>query len=528
MTAQPASADLLNWFRNIGAGYADAAVGGAVYLVLTPLLVRHLGPEGYAIWVISHTVTFYLHFLDFGFGEAQIRLHARYLALQRQRLFERLIATVIVALSVAGVLAGAIGMLIAVGPLHLLVDVSKGLQGDLQMVLVVLAANVIIAIPASALWKFYEGVQRFDIQNLRSITLRILSAGGQLSLLHRGYGIVALAVVELAATCLGLLFDMVLVQRLVPGLLRVPAKFHRQIWRRIRHFALWTSVNDLIKEGATNLDQLLVAALLPLVLLTPYALALTLAGALYIAVRPITETFFPMATAMHARHQYQRLARLLFFGTKLTTAIAIPLAIFLIFFGNAVLVLWVPEAAADASGALVSIIVLNRLFSVFVWTSSVLLLALNRIGLMAVVTLLQIAIEVILTVMLAPRFGLTGVALGSLIANVGVGAMVTLPIIGRATATSGVVLLRKVLGRLLLASIPACLVAQGLRLTQYHQGVLFLGMAAASVGAVYLLALLRFGTSASERSELMEIWRSLRQRGAPSRAGEAQPAGEKI
>jgi len=510
-TPPPASADLLRWFRNIGAGYADAAVGGLIYLFLTPLLVRHLGTEGYAIWVISHTVTFYLHFLDFGFGEAQIRLHARYLALQRQRLLERLIATVIVALSVAGILAGSIGMLLAFGPLHRMVDVSAGLEGDLQMVLVVLAANVLIAIPGSALWKFYEGVQRFDIQNLRSITLRVLSAGGQVILLYRGYGIVALAAVELAATCVGLLFDIVLVQKLVPGLLRVPAKFHRQIWRRIRHFALWTSVNDLIKEGAANLDQLLVAALLPLVLLTPYSLALTLAGALYLAVRPITETFFPMATAMHARRQGRELTRLLFFGTKLTTAIALPLGIFLIFFSNAILILWVPEAAADASGALVAIIVFNRLFSVFFWTSSVLLLALNRIGLVAVLTLLQIAVEVTLTLLLAPRFGLIGVALGSLIANVGVGVMVTLPVVGRATATSGMALLPKVLGRLLLAGIPACLAAQGLRLTPYHQGIGFLGVAGLLVGAVYLLALLWWGTSANERRELGEVWRSLRQ-----------------
>jgi peptidoglycan biosynthesis protein MviN/MurJ (putative lipid II flippase) len=126
--------------------------------------------------------------------------------------------------------------------------------------------------------------------------------------------------------------------------------------------------------------------------------------------------------------------------------------------------------------------------------------------------LLQIAIEVTLTLMLAPRFGLIGVALGSLIANVSVGAMVTLPVVGRATATSGMILLPKVLGRLLLASIPACLAAQGLRLAPYHQGILFLGLAAALIGGVYLLALLLFGTSASERRELLDVWRSLRQR----------------
>src|SRR3569833_77510 len=91
------------WLRNVGSSYADAAVGGVVFVLLSPVIVRHLGNEAYAVWVLAHTITFYLAFLDLGFANAQVRYHARFSAHGNVEAVRQVISTSIVSLLVVGV-----------------------------------------------------------------------------------------------------------------------------------------------------------------------------------------------------------------------------------------------------------------------------------------------------------------------------------------------------------------------------------------------------------------------------------------
>jgi len=59
--------------RNIGSGYAGAGVNGLVLLLLTPLVIRHLGPGDYGIWVLASAIGSYLGFLNAGSGAVGVR-----------------------------------------------------------------------------------------------------------------------------------------------------------------------------------------------------------------------------------------------------------------------------------------------------------------------------------------------------------------------------------------------------------------------------------------------------------------------
>jgi O-antigen/teichoic acid export membrane protein len=498
------------WLRNVGAGYGDTAVGAVVFVLLTPVIVSRLGVEAYAAWVLSHSITFYLRFFDLGFGEAQVRLHARFAERARRDLVSRLLATVTVSLVLSGALAALLGIALAFGAPSGWLETSGALEGDLRIVIAILACNLLISIPASALERFYEGAQRFDLLGVRSMAVKGVGAALQLALLLQGHGIVALAAVELGMTCLALAIDCAMVRRIMPGLLSVRAAFHRRIWRRIKHFALWTSVDDLIAEGTAHLDELLVVVFLPLSLLTPYALCLALAGALLPIVRPITETFFPLAAALHARHRTPELARLLVMGTKIVTAIAIPFAIGLAFFGNDVLALWVPDAASQAPRLVITLLAGNALLTACLWTSGIMLLALNRIRLVVILNLAEVALEIGLIALLAPRHGLLGVAIASGIANVTVGLLVELPLMCGIVRLGTLRFLGGALGRLVAAALPLIAAAWLLRRLFPDREVAHLAAIAVALGVVWIAGLLLVGTSRAERGELRSTWRKLR------------------
>lgn len=505
MRAGPA--DRRRWLANVGSGYADALVGGVLYLALTPVVIAHLGTEAYAAWLIAHAITFYLGFVDLGFGAAQVRLQARLEARGQRSAVERLVATTAVALAIAGALAAIAALVVAMSPASGWLDVEPAIAADFRFLVALLAVNLLVSIPGSALENVYEGVQRFDLLNLRSIAIKLLAGAAQLALVLAGHGIVALAAVAVLASCAALLADLAILRRLCPGLLEAPVRFHRDIWRRIRRFVTWSGADDVLTEGTVNLDEILIAALLPLSLLTPYALCATIAGALLVVVQPVVATLFPMAASLHAARERGRLQRLFVLSTKGLLAIALPVALFLGPCGAALIAWWVPEAAGGATPALMMVIVADTLVSVYLATSSALLLALNRVRAVVSLRVAEVALQVPLILLLAPAMGILGVALAVLSANVAVGLLLELPLTCRLLGITLPSFARDTLARLVPAAVPAAILAWWVG--DGIASLAGLALTAIAVATTCLAGVWLLGTTATERAEIVAVGRSM-------------------
>lgn len=92
-------------------------------------------------------------------------------------------------------------------------------------------------------------------------------------LLVAGYELIALALLEIFITCVGLIIDLVLVRRLF-GLKFGFPRFDQKIWRRLRAYGAWSFLDDLVTEGAAHLDKVVLPILFPLAMLAPYTLSL--------------------------------------------------------------------------------------------------------------------------------------------------------------------------------------------------------------------------------------------------------------
>jgi O-antigen/teichoic acid export membrane protein len=501
------AAEIGGWIRNIGSGYLDSLVGGLVFLVLTPALIHELGVESYALWVLSHTITYYIGFFDLGVGSAQVRYQAWFAARNRHNSVRRLTTTVCVLLTLAGIAGALVTLGISTLAPASWLEVSATAAADFPLLMLVLAVNLLVAMPASAIENIYEGAQRYDLRNLRSAGISVITAGVQLYLLFRGHGLVTLAIVELLACCAQLLFDLIVTNRLVPRVLNTPARFERRVWRRIRPFALWSSLDEVLVEGTPHLDRLLVALLLPLALLTPYSLATALAGVLAVVVHPFVEPLLPFAADLHAKPSSGSMARLLLLATRAAVALSAPLAILLVFFGDPALLLWVGEAESSGTQTLIPIVILDAFISMFLWPGGLLLMAMNRMRTIVLLTVAEIAVALALVWILTPRMALSGLALGVLIANVSVGLALQVPLLCKALKLSLLDFLNQTLTRLLLASIPAVVVALALKRSVPCESWAQVIGCMAAVGIVYAVTVLAIGVTAVERRDLWAMAR---------------------
>ena len=192
----PGSRRLQGWLRNVSSGYADTAVGGIVFLLLTPLLVHRLGTAAYALWVLGHTITFYLAFLDLGFGNAQVRYHAHFAARERPAELRTTIVTSCASLLIAGVIAALAGCTIAFAVPAAWLGVSPALASDFRLVVLLLGVEMLVSFAGAAVENIYEGANRFDLRNLRSIVMRVLTAVAEAIALWNGAGLVDLVAIE--------------------------------------------------------------------------------------------------------------------------------------------------------------------------------------------------------------------------------------------------------------------------------------------------------------------------------------------
>src|SRR5436309_9053980 len=126
--------------RNIGSGYAGAAVNGIVLLVLTPLVVRHLSPSAYGIWVLTTAIGSYLGFLNAGSGAAAVRAVARLARTGRIGDASRDVGSVFRIYLVVGLFASALLSVLSFTTLDLF-HVPAAEQAEARALLILIAIN---------------------------------------------------------------------------------------------------------------------------------------------------------------------------------------------------------------------------------------------------------------------------------------------------------------------------------------------------------------------------------------------------
>ena len=117
VTASPQNAHrgkrfVLNVFWN----WLGVGVGLVTGLLLSPYMIKKIGPEGYGIWALSFAVAEYYWFLDLGFRSATVKFVAHYWAREE---FDKVSEVVNTGITYAGVTSAVIFVAVAIGGRYL-------------------------------------------------------------------------------------------------------------------------------------------------------------------------------------------------------------------------------------------------------------------------------------------------------------------------------------------------------------------------------------------------------------------------
>ena len=178
-----------------------------------------------------------------------------------------------------------------------------------------------------------------------------------------------------------------------------------------RRFAAGMIAITVLAFLLTQVDKLLLSRLLGLAEYGVYFLSTIVAGAIFVIVQPVTQTFLPRFSSLVAQNESAALARSYHLGAQLVTVLVAPAALLLALNPTALLTLWTHDPSlAEKAGQIVPALCLGSMLNSFMWIPYQMQLAHGHTRTATYVNIVAVALVVPAIWYVAPHYGAAGAA----------------------------------------------------------------------------------------------------------------------
>lgn len=328
--------------RSILSNWFGLVVLASSNLLLTPLMIHHLGAVDFGVWVLAGSVLDYYGLLDLGMRSAMFRYVALYRGSESREEVDRTFASALFLVSATAAFICVLSIGVAIGLAHYmsLKDVSPDRFGTL---LLLLGISVAIMFPTRMLATYISAHQRWDLYNAAGIAAMITRAIGIVVVLKLGYGILAVAIVTVVVAVLSI-GQHVIFLRMADPLVCVKARLISG--KRIKDLfafsmrSLLISVGDYLRFYS---DSAVIAAVLNVGLVTPFNVATRLIECFKSVVIAAGGPVLGTMTELDGANHKQELRNLLLRSTRLLGLLSILGGGLLLVNGRALLRIWVGQ-----------------------------------------------------------------------------------------------------------------------------------------------------------------------------------------
>jgi O-antigen/teichoic acid export membrane protein len=391
-----------------------AAVGT---LLLTPYLLHHLGAERYGIWLLALTVTFsngFLSFGDAGLPEAAIRFIAEARARDDESEIGAIVSSLLVLYVPLGFVIGGLLVLLASTFVH-----AFGIRSELAQVSVwvfaLAGAQVVFDLPAAAFQAVLQGLQRYGAYQAIQVGGTVAWVVGTFAVVHARHGILGLALVAFAVAFAELVASVVLAFFVDRGLRLGVRRVSRRILRQLLGYGSSVLGMRIMSILWNQSDRIVIALLVSTVAVAHYQIAYQVQAVVLLTLSVSASAVLPASAHVRASGDQNTERAIYLLGTRYAVAICMPVLIATLVYAHAIIATWVGPTYVYLSGAS-RLFVLTLLISIFNTVGLTMFVGIGRIKPILIVNAVATGINVVLSVLLAPALGITGVILGTLIA----------------------------------------------------------------------------------------------------------------
>jgi O-antigen/teichoic acid export membrane protein len=399
--------------RNVSTKYLAYAVDAVLGLLMLPFNLEHLGKPLYGLWVLTASVTTSFALLDLGYGGSLVRFIARYRALRDTKALNEILSTLVVVYAAIGVATLAVAALLAPF-LDSAFAIDPSQVAMARQLLLIISVFIAGRFAFSVFGGVIVGFQRYHLNNVVSIVVSVAVAAVNVAVLLAGGGLVALVATTTGVRLLGLLLYRRNAYRVYPAMRIRVRDFSRARLREVSGFSVYMLLLQLGHTLNYAVDTLVIGAFIGPAAVAVWAPAQRLSELLTRLTNQLNAALFPLVVDSDAAKRTDRLRAVLIHGTRLSLAMAIPLAGSVAFMAHALIHKWLGPSF-DATATILQMLALLVVVRIGTATSAIILQGAGEHERLTVYIGITGIANLALSIALVQRFGLPGVAVGSIV-----------------------------------------------------------------------------------------------------------------
>jgi O-antigen/teichoic acid export membrane protein len=399
---------------NVVASTVGSVINALCGLAMAAYLLRQLGLESFGVWALVVSTTSLLGLLDLGTIVATGRLIAAQRANDDIEGVSRIFSTALAMLGGFAVVAAIAGWLVP----HVffwLFTVPAEDSGDVALALWIMVLTICAYFLASPFSCLLWGYERLDLIHLIDTPLVVLRLGLLVVLVGTGSPLWIVAACTLTTGCLAILAHAYASFRVEPRLVLRPRLVSRGTAGTIFRLGLDFAVLNGANSVAIQLPPIIIGFLLTNAATGIFAVARqlsvncnTLVSAATVAIAARSVKLFHMDAGADQKTLFVE-------GGRYTAALSCMLAIGLLIFGDNFIHLW-QGGRADEAAQHLRILMLGELIAMSQWVTFWVLAGIRKQRVLTIFSVSEIIAIVVLSHLLAPRFGLVGISIATAVA----------------------------------------------------------------------------------------------------------------
>jgi O-antigen/teichoic acid export membrane protein len=408
--------------RNVASNWLGFAVNASVTLVLTPFILRQLGPARYGVWILTSSIIGYYGLLDIGFRGGVTQYLTRYLAAGDYRKASECLSSAVAVLGSLGLVMFGLSFGAAFMAPRLF-HLPAGLEREAFICILIVGCSSAVQFALQPFTSVFTATQRFDLANGIGVMTRLLTAAGIAVMLQRGFGLVGVSAATCAASAVDYFVRWRVARRLAPQLVVSPGYASWQRVREIGAFGAWNflvSMNGFVYQHVPNI---LIAAVMPIAAVGHYALATGLTRQINSILMPVPQVLYPAAAELHVRGDRAGLERLYHDGTRLMLLVLISVVLPAALWAGDFYRLWIGEkyltgVPFHSVAVLFEILLISVVADYSSGVAGQILTGAGRVRAVATTLMCGSIVNVTLSLVLIRQYGLAGVAMATVIASI--------------------------------------------------------------------------------------------------------------
>lgn len=397
---------------NVFSNWANLLVMVGLAFVVSPIIVHNLGNENYGIWTLIVSLTGYFTVLDFGVNTAIVRFISLYEARRDQEKANEIYCTSFVFFLGVGVF-----IIIASGGFGYFFKGIFGIEAlsrsYLHVVFLIVGIDLALGLVFSVWLGVLTGLQEYVKINGISMVTTLAKNVVLVALLLSGFELLALAVVQLSSNAVRYILNYLVIRRKYQFLRFQLRKCNLPTFRQVYDYSIYSFIIAVALKLLFYTDSVVISYCISVSVVVFFAIPAMLMDYLQKFIWAMIGVLIPVVSRSEALDEKESNRELYIVGTKYSLAICMPIMFVLFTAGKDFIGLWLGSEYGSKSEMVLKILVAGHVFFFSQMIAHAILKGISKHRVLSFFIIAEAVANLGLSIVLAGRYGLEGVAIGT-------------------------------------------------------------------------------------------------------------------